>query len=222
MSESRLLVDELVEAFLAGDKVRSTRRTTILLSEGMSPIAFFEQAFAPAMSIIGDRFGRLEIFLPELMTAADTAKEVVAQTIVPALKEAGVGSALNRGRVIIGSVRGDLHTIGKNMVGLMLEVNGFEVMDLGVNIAGRAFVDRAVEAGADIVGLSSLMTTSMPYMREVVEMRDGLGHREAFSIIIGGAPITAEYCKEIGADAFGSDAVDAVQKCNELMRKRAS
>jgi trimethylamine corrinoid protein len=222
MSEYRHLVDELVEAFLAGDKEKSTRRTTTLLSEGMSPIAFFQQVFTPAMSIIGERFGRLDIFLPELMTAADTAKEVVAQTIVPALKEAGAGYDLNRGRVVIGSVRGDLHTIGKNMVTLMLEVNGFEVIDLGVNIAGREFVDRAVESGADIVGLSSLMTTSMPYMREVVELRDGLGHHEAFSIIIGGAPITAEYSREIGADAFGSDAVDAVQKCNELMQKRAS
>ena len=222
MKEREHLVDEFVQVFLVGDKEEGIARTRALLSKSMSPLDFFQKVFTPAMAIIGERFGNLDIFLPELMKAADTAKGVSTEAILPVLKSVATGHDLNLGKVVIGSVRGDVHTIGKAIVALMLEVNGFEVIDLGVDVAGREFIDRALECKADIVGLSSLKTTSMPYMKEVVELRDGLGHQEAFSIIIGGAPITAEYCREIGADAFGSDAVDAITKCTELMQKRVS
>jgi trimethylamine corrinoid protein len=99
----------------------------------------------------------------------------------------------------------------------MLRVNGFDVVDMGVNVAPRDVLEKAKEVDADIIGLSSLMTTSMPYMKECVELRDGFGHKDDFKVIVGGAPITAEYTAEIGADTFGDDAVDAVQKCLALL-----
>lgn len=108
------------------------------------------------------------------------------------------------------------------MVALMLRVNGFEVVDMGVNVPPRDMLEKAKEVQADIIGLSSLMTTSMPYMKECVELRDGFGHKNDFAVIVGGAPITAEYTAEIGADAFGKDAVEAVEKCLALLDRPAA
>jgi methanogenic corrinoid protein MtbC1 len=106
------------------------------------------------------------------------------------------------------------------MVKLMLQVNGFEVIDLGINVPPNEAITKAREVGADMIGLSSLMTTSMPYMKETVELRDGFGMKDKLKVIVGGAPITAEYSRQIGADAFGRDAVEGVQKCIELMEQR--
>ncbi len=188
-----------------------------VLSQGMAPLDFFDQVFTPGMAEIGDKFARLDIFLPELMDAAERAKAISSQVLAPMLSQGAGSTSMVRGRMILASVRGDLHDIGKNMVSLMLQVNGFEVIDMGVNISPRDIIDRAKEQQVDIVGLSSLMTTSMPYMKEVVELRDGFGLKEKFKIIVGGAPITKEYSQAIGADAFGNDAVEAVQKCFLLM-----
>jgi methylmalonyl-CoA mutase cobalamin-binding domain/chain len=156
-----------------------------------------------------------------LIDAADTARAVSEQVIQPHIAEQREGVSIVRGKIVLGTVLGDLHDIGKNMVSLMLQVNGFDVLDLGVNVAPRAFFDKAREVGADIVGLSSLMTTSMPYMREVIALRDGLGSRDDFSVIVGGAPVTADYSQAIGADSFGRDAMEAVTECLALMDRRS-
>jgi len=188
-----------------------------VLAKGIPPIDFFDRVFTPGMAEIGNMFSRLDIFLPELMDSAEKAKAISDQVLAPLLAKGSSSSSLARGKVIIASVKGDLHDIGKNMVSLMLQVNGFEVIDMGVNVAPRDILDRAKELEVDIVGLSSLMTTSMPYMKEVVELRDGFGLKNKFAVIVGGAPITKEYSDGIGADAFGHDAVEAVQKCFLLM-----
>lgn len=195
--------------------------TKELLKKGLPPLTFFDHVFTPGMAEIGDKFSRLDIFLPELMDAAEKAKAISDQVLAPLLAENTATNSLNRGKVIIASVKGDLHDIGKNMVSLMLQVNGFEVIDMGVNIPPREILDRAKDQEVDIVGLSSLMTTSMPYMKEVVELRDGFGLKNKFSIIVGGAPITKNYSDAIGADAFGQDAVEAVQKCLMLLDRPA-
>jgi trimethylamine corrinoid protein len=192
-----------------------------VINTDISPLEFFNQVFTPAMAAVGDKFGRLEIFLPELMDAAEKAKAISEEVIKPALAASGTSGGESRGMVVICSVQGDLHDIGKNMVSLMLQVNGFDVIDLGVNVPVREALNRARDEGADILGLSSLMTTSMPYMKECVQLRDGLGLRERFHIIVGGAPITLEYCEDIGADAFGRDAIDAVEKCFFLLGQGA-
>jgi methylmalonyl-CoA mutase cobalamin-binding domain/chain len=187
-----------------------------------SALDIFNLVFTPAMKTVGDMFGRLEIFLPELIEAAERARSVSDGILKPLLSEGQEDAQTSRGRVLIGTVQGDLHDIGKNMVALMLQVNGFEVTDMGIDVQPRAVLAKAKEAGAEIVGLSSLMTTSMPYMREVVELRDGFGLRDSFSVIVGGAPITPEYSERIGADAFGRDAVDGVERCRALMERRNS
>ena len=195
--------------------------TKDLLKKGILPLTFFDHVFTPGMAEIGDKFSRLDIFLPELMDAAEKAKAISDQVLAPLLAKNTAFNSLNRGKVIIASVKGDLHDIGKNMVSLMLQVNGFEVIDMGVNVPPREIIDRARDQEVNIVGLSSLMTTSMPYMKEVVELRDGFGLKNKFSIIVGGAPITKEYSDAIGADAFGQDAVEAVQKCLLLLDRPA-
>ena len=210
----------LTELLLTADVDECSAWTRNALQQGVSPLDFFNQVFTPAMAAVGDKFSRLEIFLPELMDTAEKAKAISEQVIKPALAEAGSGGGGPRGKIVICSVQGDLHDIGKSMVSLMLQVNGFDVIDLGINVPSRVALNRAKEVGADILGLSSLMTTSMPYMKECVELRDGLGLKDSFFIIVGGAPITSKYCEDIGADAFGRDAIDGVKKCISLMEKR--
>ena len=190
-----------------------------VLEKGFDVVDFFNGVFTPAMTGVGEKFSRLEIFLPELMDAAEVAKKVIDEVIEPLFLEGESGAKINKGKVILCSVQGDLHDIGKNMVGIMLQVNGFEVVDLGINVESRVILERAKEENADIVALSALMTTSMPYMKEVIELRNGLGDKDDFSIIVGGAPINAGYAQEIGADAYGDDAADAVRVCTELMSK---
>jgi len=217
MSNFTIRSEELAQLLLEADANAAIKWSNQQIDDGISPIDFFNQVFTPAMSSIGDRFSRLEIFLPELMDSAETAKEVSEQVVQIRLNASNPDLNTSRGKVVLCSVKGDLHDIGKKMVNLMLQVNGFEVIDLGIDVPPREVIHKAKEVGADIIGLSSLMTTSMPYMKETIELRDGFGMKGKVMIIVGGAPITPEYSREIGADAFGRDAVEGVQKCLELM-----
>ncbi len=217
MVEYRDMQKELTELLLEDDPELSLSWAKEVLGGAVGVKDFFNLIFTPALAAIGDKFGRMEIFLPELMDSADRAQNISQQVVQPMLTAEGSDQEVTRGKVVIASVKGDLHDIGKNMVVLMLRVNGFEVFDMGVDVPPRDVLEKAKEVGADIIGLSSLMTTSMPYMKECVELRDGFGLTADFSVIVGGAPITAEYTAEIGADAFGKDAVEAVGKCLALL-----
>lgn len=219
--DTEKLKQEFQSLILAGESSKAIGRTNEILDGGMTPLDFFQTVFTPTMVSIGEMFGRLDIFLPELLSAGETAKIIIEKAVHPRIEGGKEGSSLNYGKVLIGAVKGDLHDIGKNMVALMLEVNGFEVIDAGVNVEPREFIERALSEKVDIVGLSSLMVTSMPYMKEVIGFRDGFGHRDKFAIIVGGAPITLKYSQEIGADSYGEDAADGVSKCVELMKKRS-
>jgi methylmalonyl-CoA mutase cobalamin-binding domain/chain len=221
MSDFEKLQQELMALLLGNEPEGGLDWAKEILSGEVGVTDFFNMIFTPAMAAVGDKFGRMEIFLPELMDAADRAQAISDQVVQPMLAASDSDQEIIRGKIVIGSVKGDLHDIGKNMVVLMLRVNGFEVFDMGVDVPPRDMLDKAKEVGADIVGLSSLMTTSMPYMKECVELRDGFGLKDDFSVIVGGAPITADYSAEIGADAFGNDAVDAVEKCLALLDRPA-
>lgn len=221
MADFKKLQSEMVELVLADDPEASLAWAKKILDGDIGATDFFNEVFTPAMAAIGDKFGRLEIFLPELMDAADRAQAISDKVVQPMLAESESGQNVIRGKIVLGSVQGDLHDIGKNMVALMLRVNGFEVIDMGVNVSPRDFLDKAKEVQADIIGLSALMTTSMPYMKECVELREGFGLKNDFAVIVGGAPITAGYTAEIGADAFGKDAVEAVEKCLALLDRPA-
>ncbi len=217
MTDTKKLQTELMDLLLGEDPAASLTWAQETLGGDLRVTDFFNQVFTPAMAAVGDKFGRLEIFLPELMDAADRAQAISDQVVQPMLAASGSDQEIIRGKIVIASVKGDLHDIGKNMVVLMLRVNGFEVVDMGVDVPPRDILEKAKEVEADIIGLSSLMTTSMPYMKECVELREGFGLKDDFSVIVGGAPITAEYTADIGADSFGKDAVDAVAKCLALL-----
>jgi methanogenic corrinoid protein MtbC1 len=217
MSDFEELQKELMDLLLGDDPEAGTDWAKDVLDGDTGVTDFFNMVFTPAMASVGDKFGRLEIFLPELMDAADRAQTISDDVVQPMLAASDSDQEIIRGKIVIGSVKGDLHDIGKNMVVLMLRVNGFEVIDMGVNVPPRDFLDKAKEVQADIIALSSLMTTSRPYMKECVELRDGFGLKNNFAVIVGGAPITAEYTAEIGADSFGKSAVEAVERCLALL-----
>jgi trimethylamine corrinoid protein len=208
----------LATAIENGSVPEGVSEATKLNQAGFSVVDIFEKAIVPCLQEIGDRFSRLDIFLPEMMRSAEVVK-----AIQKALESSlGVGQSIHvAGKVVIGTTYGDIHDIGKNIVASMLEVNGFEVFDLGVSVAGPDFIRRAREANADIIAASSLLTTSIPYMADLIEqVNANESDRKRFKILVGGGPMTAERAKEIGADAFGKDASEAVVKARELMSSK--
>lgn len=169
------------------------------------------------MNVIGGKFKRNEVFVPEVLIAG-RAMNIGTAMLKPLLVKDGVK---NKGRVVIGTVKGDLHDIGKNLVRMMIEAKGFEVIDLGVDVPGESFLKTAQESQVDIVCLSALLTTTMNEMRSVVELFEGAGVRERYKIMIGGAPITQSFCNTIGADIYTPDAASAADAAMGLVAKAA-
>jgi trimethylamine corrinoid protein len=186
------------------------------LAEGLSPVELFQQVIQPVLTDIGDAFARLEVFLPDLMRAGMVVKAVQQQVLEPAILSAG-GKSQSAGTIVIGTAQGDIHDIGKNMVALMLQVNGFKVVDLGTNVSPQGFLDAARREQADIIAMSSLLTPTLPYIRDVVQRLVGFGERGRYRVIAGGAPITQAWADAAGLDGFGEDAVEAVAVCQKLM-----
>lgn len=169
------------------------------------------------MNVIGGKFKRNEVFVPEVLVAG-RAMNIGTAMLKPLLVKDGVK---NKGKVVIGTVKGDLHDIGKNLVRMMIEAKGFEVIDLGVDVPGESFLKTAQESQVDIVCLSALLTTTMNEMRNVVELFEGAGVRERFKIMIGGAPITQSFCTTIGADIYTPDAASAADAAIGLVAEAA-
>ena len=169
------------------------------------------------MNVIGGKFKRNEVFVPEVLVAG-RAMNIGTAMLKPLLVKDGVK---NKGKVVIGTVKGDLHDIGKNLVRMMIEAKGFEVIDLGVDVSGESFLKTAQESQVDIVCLSALLTTTMNEMRNVVELFEGAGVRERFKIMIGGAPITQSFCTTIGADIYTPDAASAADAAIGLVAEAA-
>jgi len=211
---------DLDQALAAGDEAKGIELAEAALEGGLSPRTLFLEVVQPVLRELGKRFERLDIFLPGLMKGAKVVKAIHREVLEPAIR-AQPGETTTAGTVVIGTCKGDIHDIGKNMVALMLQVNGFEVVDLGTDVSPRDFIDAARQHNADIVGLSSLLTPSMPYMKDLIERLDGLGLRERYCVVVGGAPVTESYAERIGADAFGADAADAVEACLRLMNHSA-
>ena len=183
------------------------------LEEGVPAKDILNDGLLAGMSIVGVKFKNNEIFVPEVLIAA-RAMKAGAEILKPYLVSADIKPV---GKVVLGTVRGDFHDIGKNLVKMMMEGNGLEVVDLGVDVAPDAFVSAAKENGADIIACSALLTTTMAEMKNVVDLCVAEGIRENVKIMIGGAPITDEYCKEIGADAYTSDAATAAETAVSLI-----
>lgn len=187
------------------------------LDEKMNPKEILNEGLLNAMSIVGVKFKNNEVFVPEVLVAARAMNAGLA-ILEPKLVEVGNKSV---GKVIIGTVKGDLHDIGKNLVSMMLKGAGFEIFDLGVDVEANLFLEKAEEVDADIICLSSLLTTTMPYMKNVIDYISEKGLRDKYIIMIGGAPVNEDYAKQIGADYYTPDAATAseVAKKAVLIKK---
>jgi 5-methyltetrahydrofolate--homocysteine methyltransferase len=203
----------LYEAILAGDSKAAVAATEQALREGTDPVALVSSHMIPAMDEVGRRFETEEYFVPELLIAGRAMK--AALTIIrPLLAATGAQPV---GRVVIGTVKGDLHDIGKNLVASMLEGGGFEVYDLGADVPPEGFIEAARSRNADIVALSALLTVTMPSMKSTVEALHGAALPLQPRIIVGGAPVTRQYAEEIGADGYSDSASSAVTLARSLM-----
>jgi methylmalonyl-CoA mutase cobalamin-binding domain/chain len=188
----------------------------ILLGRGWTPYDVLTKALVEGMRIVGIDFRDGILFVPEVLLAANAMKAGMA-ILKPLLIETG---APRLGKMVIGTVKGDIHDIGKNLVSMMMEGAGFEVVDLGINNAAEAYIEALEREGADILGMSALLTTTMPYMKVVIDTLKDKGMRENFVILVGGAPLNEEFGRAIGADAYCRDAAVAVETAKEFMARR--
>ena len=206
---------ELLDCMMDGDDETGVEITKAAIEGGMDPIDIVQKCLVPILDDIGEQFSRLELFLPDLVMAADVAKAVKDEIREHLLSNSDSNEAA--GKVVIGTVQGDVHDIGKNIVATLLEVNGFEVFDLGNDVKPFDFIETAKKEKAEIIALSSLLTTSMPYMVDVLKNLEGLGIRDQFKVIVGGGPVSEEWAKEIGADGYSTDANEAVELCKKIL-----
>jgi len=179
------------------------------VSAGIDPAVALEKGFADPIRKIGEAFERMDIFLPELVMAANAMKAGV-EVLEGALKARGSAIA-KKGVVVLGTVEGDIHDIGKTVVGAMFQANGYEVHDLGVEVPAPRFIQAAEETKADVIAMSALLSTTMLYQRDVIELLQSKGLKDKYFIIIGGAPVTQKWADEIGANGYGRDAIEAVR-----------
>lgn len=206
-------MEELKAAVVGMEVERATELTQRALDGGLSAEEVLRGALIPAMELVGEEYEQGKRYVPEMLLSAHAMKGAM-EKLRPLL--AGSGARL-KGKVVIGTVEGDLHDIGKNLVAMMLEGAGFEVHDLGTEVTAERFVEAVREHGAELVGMSALLTTTMVHMPEVIRALEEAGLRSRVRVMVGGAPVTEEYAREIGADGYGADAAAAVRVANRLI-----
>ena len=207
MADLQLLADSVIK----GDQNTAVDVTKQAIADNMPAKQILDEGLIAAMAIVGDRFSKNEIYIPEMLIAARAMKSAT-EILEPELVKAGVEPI---GKFVVGTVSGDLHDIGKNLVGMMMKGAGFDVIDMGVDVAADAFVAKAKETGAQVVGLSALLTTTIPAMEATVKAFKDAGLD--VKIMIGGAPVTQAYADKIGADGYSADAASAVHVAKELI-----
>jgi corrinoid protein of di/trimethylamine methyltransferase len=215
MDANRDILSELMAAVgELRDPEEVKRLTEEALKTGIPPHEIISCGLAKGLDVVGAKYEEKEYFIADLVFAASLMKEAMAilEPLLQTAKMKGVGV------FVIGTVRGDLHDIGKNIVAAMLRSGGFTVYDLGVDVSAEAFVEKVKEVNADILGLSSLLTSTMPQVNEVLNALKVKGIRGRVKVMVGGRPVTEDFIKEVGADAYAKDAVDAVRKAKELMK----
>jgi trimethylamine corrinoid protein len=215
MSEE--LYKEMAQSIIDGDSDKSVELAQKSIDLQMHPLDTITKGFVIGVNYIGDQFGKGEAFLPELVMAGEAMKAAVA-TLEPELLKLGEARE-TMGRVVLATVEGDIHEIGKTLVGTMLSASGFEVTDLGVDQPASQIIGKALEIDAQIIGMSALLTTTMVRQREVIEELDKEGLRPRIKVMVGGAPITKEWAEKIKADGTSEDAVGAVQLAKKLVGK---
>jgi 5-methyltetrahydrofolate--homocysteine methyltransferase len=201
----------LAEAVIRGDQATAVSVTKAALSEGMAPKSILDEGLIAGMDVIGGRFKRNEVYIPEVLIAA-RAMKMAMEVLEPELTKAGVQPI---GKLVIGTVQGDLHDIGKNLVAMMLKGAGFEVIDLGVDVSPAKFVEEARSKNAQLVGMSALLTTTMPGMEKTIKALKEAGVKA--KIMVGGAPVTQSFAEKIGAQGYAPDAASAVDTAKSLV-----
>ena len=209
------ILKSIADSLMAGDDQKITGQVEQAIEEGIPTTDILDNGLIAGMNVVGVKFRDHDMFLPEVLMSARAMTAGVA-ILKPLLIAENVSS---RGKVILGSVQGDLHDIGKNLVGIMLEGAGFEVFDLGVDVPAEKFIDAAITEDASVIGLSSLLTTTMDIMKGVVNLVGERGLSDKIQIIVGGAPLSEEFAQSIGAQGYAYDAANAVEKVMDLLEK---
>ncbi|MDD5082790.1 MAG: corrinoid protein [Dehalococcoidales bacterium] len=205
----------LSRAIEEGNREKTVQLTAEALSDGTNPQDIITRGLQAGMGAVGEKFSSGEYFLPDMLMAARAMKAAL-EILAPMLEKTGIPTL---GKVVIGTVEGDMHDIGKNVVATFLRGSGFEVRDLGSNVSARRFVDEVREQRPDILGLSALLTTTMPAMGNVIKALQAAGLRSGVKVIVGGAPVTQDYANYIGADAYAHDGGKAIPVCKGLLGK---
>jgi len=207
-------LNEIRENLIQGKAARVKELVQKAIDEGQDVEKVLNEGLISGMDIVGEKFKKNEFYIPEMLIAARAMKRGM-EVLRPILIKKDIKSA---GIVVLGTARGDLHDIGKNLVGMMMEGAGFEIVDLGVDVSPEKFVEAAKEKGANIIGVSALLTTTMPGMKDVVQVLKESGLKEEIKVMVGGAPVTQSYADEIGADGYAPDAASAADKAKELLK----
>ena len=205
----------LSQAIDEGDREKTVRLTTEALNAGTNPQDIITHGLQAGMGVVGEKFSNGEYFLPDMLMAARAMKAAL-EILQPSLEKTGMPTI---GKVVIGTVEGDMHDIGKNVVATFLSGNGFEVFDLGLNVPVAKFIDEVKEKKPEILGMSALLTTTMPVMGKVIKALEEIGLRSSVKVIVGGAPVTQDYANFIGADGYAHDGGKAVPVCRQLLDK---
>ena len=215
MSEE--LLKAMAQSIIDGEAETAEELAKQAVEAGVDPLEAITKGYMPGVNEVGDSFACGNVFLPELVMAGEAMKAAIA-VLEPELKKSGTSREI-LGRVVLATVEGDIHEIGKSLVGTMLTAAGFEVHDLGVNVPAEKIIAKAEEVGADIVGLSALLTTTMVRQREVIEAMDKKGLRNRTRVMVGGAPVTQDWVQKIEADGYSEDAIGAVNMAKALMKQ---
>src|SRR5581483_4224336 len=205
---SEQLFQKMAQSIIDGDSDAAVALARESIATGIHPLDAITKGFVMGVNTVGDAFGRGEAFLPELVMAGEAMKAAVA-TLDPELKRRGSERKI-LGKVVIATVEGDIHEIGKSLVATMFGASGFDVYDLGVDVAPDKIIGKAIEVNADIIAMSALLTTTMVKQKEVIEELEKEGLRGKFKVMVGGAPVTRDWVKAIGADGYSEDAIGAV------------
>ena len=212
------LFEEMVEATVEGDEERCVALAQQALDQGVDPFQAIQEGYSRGMLIVGDKFASLEYYLPGVILAANAMNAAVELFKPYLMQRHDRGS---RGTIVLGTIQGDIHDLGKNIVRIMLQAAGFTVHDLGYDVPVRQFVEKAEEVGADIIAASAMLATTAVYMPDIAAMLSELGLRDKYLIMLGGTPVTAEWAAvEAGADGYGETAVEAVEVAKHLMQEK--
>lgn len=207
---------DLAQSVITGQKDQVTDQVNSLLAEGKSPLEIVSQGLIEGMNVVGVRFKAGDMYVPEVLMSAKSMSSGL-EIVKPMISAAEQKS---QGKILLGTVKGDLHDIGKNLVGMLIESGGFEVINMGVDVPADDFIDAVIEHKPDILALSALLTTTMPGMKDIIEYLEDEGLRDQVKVIIGGAPVSREYAESIGADGYAPDAGSAVELCKQLLAEK--